>query len=112
MAGVRHGLGEVAVLDRHRRLLDRGLDEPLASTGRAFFHPDEFHDAQQLVAEAREGDLQQARDIFKLALPPDPAVPFQRQAQAEGRGAGEQDAEARPRGRLEKPVQHEDRQVG
>ena len=46
----RHGVGEIAILHRLRRLRDRGLHQPLAAARGALIHAGQFHDAEQLVA--------------------------------------------------------------
>ena len=107
---LRHRFIERNVLHRLRRLRHRRLHQPLAASG-AEVHPRQFHDAQQLVAQARHLLAQQARRILQPALLPHPTMPFQRQPQAQHRRTGEQQQPAHPARRVKQTVQREHQRV-
>ena len=101
MPRVRDGVGEIPVLHRVRRLRHRGLDEPFAAACGGVVLPGQFDDAEQLVAQPREGAAEQPGGILQPPLPPDPAVPLERQPQPERRRAREQDRQPQPARRLQ-----------
>ncbi len=70
---------EILVLHRLRRLRHRRLHQPLAPPRRADSMPRQLHDAEQLIAQPRKRLPQKSRRVFQPALPPDPAMPLQRQ---------------------------------
>lgn len=96
VARLRHRVGEILILHRVRGLRYGGLHEALAATGGSVIHPRQLDDAEKLIPQARERAPQQARGVLEPPLAPDPAMPFQGDAQAERRGPGGQDAEPHP----------------
>ena len=110
MAGIGHGVAEVTMAHLLVNLPYCG-----EAKGRRTFllklTLNQFHDAEQLIAKARQFVAEQSRYLFKLPRPPYPSMPLERKPHAQARRPSDENHHPQPSRRVPKTIQHEHQQI-